>query len=183
MKELLDAVKNNLATDPKLYRFKIANRLNSLMQTGHVGKRVLERARKEGVDIQKLLKQGYTIQQITTALNNASKQANNRFGTYKFNIEGPPAQQDFLKNLHQAVPSEKAAIRNYGKHRLEKKRQAATQQALQPGNTLPPPTNYKTRPEPPQPDTYKVLPPPRTKRAARNISDMGFQDWLIHRDS
>jgi len=126
---LFKAVKDNLNEPSERYYNVMANKITSFLQTGHVNKRLLDRAKENGIDVGFLLKKGYTIQQITDAFANAG--GRNRYSQYKFNLVGPPQQQDFLKTIHQSVPTPAAGINNYGRNTLAKKRKKATGEILQ----------------------------------------------------
>lgn len=194
MQGLIKRIKDNLANpeimDRKV-RYKImSNHMHSLSQTGHVSRRMLERAKKEGVDIPKLIKKGYTISQITDAIKNAYVGGikHGATSTFNFNIGNNPQQQDFLKNIHQSAETPNSAIANYGKRTIGALRQQHSQQVMQNPEMQQKVTPYKLAPEPwerglPTQQQYQQLArqaaQKQQKKAARDISDIiSFKDWV-----
>jgi hypothetical protein len=132
---------------------------------------VLQRAASNNVDIAKLIKKGYTMSQITDALQNAYKGSKHR-GEFSFKISGKPQQQNDLKSIHQAVETPGSGIANYGKRTIGALRQAHSQKVMQSPELQQQVTPYQLAPE------YQPQPVQR-RRAAKNIDDvLGFKDWV-----
>lgn len=193
-KELIQRIKDNLADpdimNPKKRYYLMNGQISLFNQTGHVSRRTLARAKKEKVDIPSLIKQGHTMAQITDALNKAyvgGKHGSN--SQWSFNIEGPPQQQDFLKNIHQSAETPDSAIANYGKQTISALRQRHSQKVMQNPEMQQKVTPYQLAPEAPP---YRGLPTQQQyqqlarqaaqkqqKKAARDISDIiSFKDWV-----
>lgn len=174
LSSLVKRIQDNLAhpdiMDKKFRNKLMAYYLSSLQQTGHISRRVLERAKKEGINIPDLIKKGYTIAQIINSINNAYMGSKHgQSSNFSFNI-GKPQQQDYLKSIHQSAETPGSAIANYGKRTIGSLRQDYSQKAMQnPAlqNTI---GTYRLAPE------TQPQPMPR-RRAAKDISDLGFKDW------
>lgn len=167
IKGALKRIQDNLA-NPEINDKTVRNRIinsyvNSMIQKGHANRRMLEKAKEHGMNIPKLIKQGYTMFQIADAIKNNT-----------FQITDRPQQQNDLKSIHQSVETPASTMANYGNKTIGGLRQAHSQKVMADPALQQNVTPYKLAPEVP-------LQPQRQRKAAKDISDMGFKDWVSAR--
>jgi hypothetical protein len=160
-KRIQDNLANPKIFDPIIRRNLINNYLSSAGQKGHANRRMLVNAKDKGMDIPGLIKKGYTMNQIASAIKDRT-----------FRVTGSPQQQNYLKSIHQSVETPASTMANYGNKTIGSLRQNYTQKVMQSPELQKNVKPYNLSPE------YK---PQKARRAARDLGDIiSFKDW-IHR--